>query len=284
MEEIWKTLEENEMYMISNLGRFKSIDREIITKTGRKMKLKGKIIKAGVCSNGYLEYHTKRNNKDTIHLAHRLVAKYFVPNPYNKPQVNHLDENIQNNVYSNLEWVTAKENANYGTRNAKCLANTLEKFAKKVKQYDLSGNFINLKENAEIKKEYYSIQTGIEFEKFLTKLFQRCGYETEHTGKAGDQGCDLTLKKNNYTYCVQAKYYSNTLDNTPVQEIVGSLKFYNGDRGVVITNSDFTVGAQKLAKSNNVILIDGRKLEKIIEYLLNANDYKKDILKELNTI
>ena len=155
---------------------------------------------------------------------------------------------------------------------------------KRDKENYLSGNFINLKENAEIKKEYYSIQTGIEFEKFLTKLFQRCGYETEHTGKAGDQGCDLTLKKNNYTYCVQAKYYSNTLDNTPVQEIVGSLKFYNGDRGVVITNSDFTVGAQKLAKSNNVILIDGRKLEKIIEYLLNANDYKKDILKDLNTI
>ena len=155
---------------------------------------------------------------------------------------------------------------------------------KRDKENYLSGDFTNLKENAEIKKEYYNIQTGVEFEKYLTNLFKRCGYETEHTGKAGDQGCDLIVKKENYTYCVQAKFYSNTLDNTPVQEIVGSLRFYNGDRGVVVTNSNFTAGAQELAKSNNVILIDGKKLEKIINYLLNNNNYKKDILKEIETI
>ena len=154
---------------------------------------------------------------------------------------------------------------------------------KREKENYLSGDFTNLKENAEIKKDYYNIQTGIEFEKFLVNLFKRCGYETEHTGKAGDQGCDLIVKKNNYIYCVQAKYYSNTLDNTPVQEIVGSLKHYNGDRGVVITNSNFTIGAKELAKSNNVILIDGEKLERIIDYLLNNNDYKKDILGEFES-
>lgn len=71
-----------------------------------------------------------------------MVATYFIDNPQNKAEVNHLDENIANNCVENLEWCTSKENANYGTRNQRCREHNTKQLPKPVIQFDLKGNKI----------------------------------------------------------------------------------------------------------------------------------------------
>ena len=106
MEEVWVDIEGYEgLYQISNLGRVWSVKSNIY--------LKGGIISNYISVGLYKDRHYKN-----FHI-HRLVAKAFIPNPLNLPQVNHKDEDKFNNRVDNLEWCTAKYNSNYGGRNSK---------------------------------------------------------------------------------------------------------------------------------------------------------------------
>ena len=61
-----------------------------------------------------------KNNIRKVLRVHRLVAETFIPNKENKPFINHIDGNKQNNVISNLEWCTNKENCNHALKNGLC--------------------------------------------------------------------------------------------------------------------------------------------------------------------
>jgi hypothetical protein len=110
MKEIWKDLKEFEDgYQISNFGFIRSKER-IIDYGWKKSKRKSKILKTRAGKLGYpYTIISLNNNRKTVKI-HRLVAIHFIENLENKPQVNHIDGNKQNNHYSNLEWVTSKEN------------------------------------------------------------------------------------------------------------------------------------------------------------------------------
>ena len=100
-------------YEISNLGNLRSLDRVVQVGKGKRL-IKGKPLVRSSCSNGYKFHHISGNGVKKNALIHRLVAEAFIPNPYNLPEVNHIDEDRTNNRVDNLEWVTRSQNLNHG--------------------------------------------------------------------------------------------------------------------------------------------------------------------------
>lgn len=88
------------------------------------------------------------------------------------------------------------------------------------------------------------------------------------TPKTGDQGADLIVEKGNNKIAIQAKFYSSTVGNSAVQEVVGAIKYYDANKGIVITNSTYTSSAIDLAKVNNIQLIDGNGILAIINTMV----------------
>ena len=105
--EEWRSIPEFDGYQVSSLGRVKSTDRFCGDRPGVT---KGKILKPFRNKRGYLEVNLYKNSKSTAKIIHRLAAKAFISNDFNKPQVNHIDGNKLNNKISNLEWMSNSEN------------------------------------------------------------------------------------------------------------------------------------------------------------------------------
>ncbi|KEH91629.1 HNH endonuclease domain protein (plasmid) [Clostridium botulinum C/D str. BKT12695] len=144
MKEIWKDIYGYEnVYQVSNLGNVRSLDRYIFCKDGSKRFCKGKKLKSRSDKDGYQTTELNKSGKRKFCHIHRLVAMMFIPNddPINKTQVNHKKEFEKwNNCVTNLEWCTAKENTNYGTRTQRMA----KAQSKKVYQYTLDKTFVRL--------------------------------------------------------------------------------------------------------------------------------------------
>ena len=126
--EIWKDIKGYEgLYQVSNLGRIKSLERKSKTKGNVEYIKKEKVLKERF-SNGYVSVILYKNGTKKNFRVHRLVAKAFLVNPKNLPQINHINFNRSDNRIENLEWVTAKENIQHNFKNG-----NVEKIIKNAK-------------------------------------------------------------------------------------------------------------------------------------------------------
>jgi hypothetical protein len=121
MEEIWKSIPDYEdTYKISSFGRVKSLSRVVKQEdrgTWCKRILKQKLLKPEVTWNNRIRVTLVKDKQKKRFSVHRLVGLVFVPNPMNKPHINHKDGNPQNNHYTNIEWCTPSKNEQHAINN-----------------------------------------------------------------------------------------------------------------------------------------------------------------------
>ena len=175
--ELWKPVPWYELYQVSTMWRIKSLSFNHHWQEG--------ILKSSLINrSGYARVTLRKDKKNFIRNIHRLVAQTFIPNPENKPQVNHKDWNKLNNRLNNLERVTASENNKHKfnilwyknimhTNNpSKWKTWNQSKTAKKVWQYTLEWLFI---------KEWWSIiEAGMSLWRKKTSIGKVCRWECNY--------------------------------------------------------------------------------------------------------
>ena len=150
MQEIWVDIKGYEgLYQASNLGNIKSL-------------LTSKILKATINSSGYFKVELHKKGKTKVLYVHRLIASAFIPNPENKPQVNHKNGDKLCNSIDNLEWVTRSENQKHAIKNGlRSPSPMLGRFgklnhnSKSILQCDVSGNIIRKWDSIAEASRYY---------------------------------------------------------------------------------------------------------------------------------
>ena len=155
IDEIWKPIEENPVYLVSNYGRVRTIDHPVWCRVNNSYSIR----KGRFCtptnnnSKRYWRVGVQLNNRQKHLAIHRLVAKAFIPNPDNLPQINHIDGDKNNNKVSNLEW------CNNSYNQAHAWKNNLKDVTKMSEHSSLRK--LTVEQVRFIKEEYSKVDTSI---------------------------------------------------------------------------------------------------------------------------
>ena len=143
----------------------------------------GRVLKPNLNENGYLYVSFWKNNRNNPHSVHRLVALAYIPNPDNKPFVNHIDANRSNPHVDNLEWCTQSENIQHAYR----LGNMSQKQNFTVEELDwLLAEFLARKSMTELAK---TMNVG------LSRLTLNLRKRSRQTGKEANFDIELIDQK-----------------------------------------------------------------------------------------
>lgn len=184
MQEIWKPLIRfNSFYEVSNYGNIKSV-RRYKNNNGGKVLVNELILKQQITKKGYKSIRILFERKKYSLVVHRLVAKAFIPNPNNLPQVNHKDEVKTNNNVENLEWCNNRYNSHYSKINLNSTSKYIgvhfvEKYNKWCSQIKIDGLTYSLgyfKVEDEAKKTYDKALSDWNLKRIKPKINRNNGF------------------------------------------------------------------------------------------------------------
>jgi hypothetical protein len=199
----WVVCEDYPSYMINRKGEVKSL-------------LTGKILKAAKHKSGYMLLGLRKNGESKTVKVHRLLAKAFIPNPENKPFIDHINGVRDDNRLENLRWCTNQENQSFELarlNNSRALtgrkqskeavakrAKTLQQsIGKRIEQYTLDGQYIKTFNSAnEIQRELGIWSAGVLKccnGKFTSSKGFIWKYAPEVTFENSPQEVELVIKK-----------------------------------------------------------------------------------------
>ena len=125
---------------------------------------------------------------------------------------------------------------------------------------------------------------GHQFEYACADILKANGYKhVKVTRSSGDFGVDVIAEKDKVRYAIQCKRYNHKLDNTPIQEVVGGLAYYQCDKGAVMTNQYFTEPAKQLAQVNDIELLDRDTLSHMVDKTEKSFDDKLNLFRSYLT-
>ncbi len=193
-----------------------------------------------------------------------------------KKQKEDLEKNIQK-LEAEDEMLENKKKEL--TETVSTLSDKLESMTKMKKELE---NQLLKRENFFIETELKYIDTlsGLEFESYCCDLLQKAGYVATVTKASQDSGGDIIANKDNESYIIQCKNYSEPVGNKAIQEVYAAKGIYNCNNAIVMTNSDFTAQARKEATILKIILWDRMYLKTLISLayhfsisMLDLNNY-----------
>jgi hypothetical protein len=144
------------------MKKFRDTDY-FISEEGRIYK-NSKEISRSKMTRGYLSCSLYKDGKQKTHYVHRLVAELYIPNPNNKPYVNHINGDKEDNRVKNLEWCTPEENSQHsvsvlrkemGEKHSRArVPDRIVSYVKKCKTHNVVPNFEKIASTYGVKPEH----------------------------------------------------------------------------------------------------------------------------------